>query len=195
MPETHVPLRPAGAGETTTATRPPWSARAPRQQPLRLWRWRELPVRAARLPVGVTPTAPSGTLCEGFPGRAVPDVPALGMPDTRYLIGQTQTFPDCPGGAPQLLRRVSRWWDESIMPNRCRDHGTVGPESRLSAWLCQSILSTVVLFRTMMSDPLRPPSRVRTLTITLTVAHRTSFVPSMITPNHRRNTQARAGIT
>jgi subtilase family serine protease len=51
---------------------------------------------------GVTPTAPSGTQCEGFAGRAVPDIAALGDPQTGYLVGQTQTFPaTCkgPGGA------------------------------------------------------------------------------------------------
>jgi subtilase family serine protease len=46
------------------------------------------------------PAAGAGTQCVGFPGRGVPDVAALGMPETGYLIGQTQTFPDCPGGAP-----------------------------------------------------------------------------------------------
>jgi subtilase family serine protease len=46
------------------------------------------------------PTAGAGTQCEGFAGRGVPDVAALGMPTTGYIVGQTQTFPDCPGGAP-----------------------------------------------------------------------------------------------
>ena len=46
------------------------------------------------------PAAGAGTQCEGFAGRGVPDVAALGMPETGYLVGQTQTFPDCPGGAP-----------------------------------------------------------------------------------------------
>ncbi len=46
------------------------------------------------------PSAGPYTLCNGFPGRAVPDVAALAMPETGYLVGQTQTFPDCPGGAP-----------------------------------------------------------------------------------------------
>ena len=40
------------------------------------------------------PTAGAGTLCEGFAGRGVPDVAALGMPTTGILVGQTQTFPD-----------------------------------------------------------------------------------------------------
>jgi subtilase family serine protease len=46
------------------------------------------------------PAAGAGTLCEGFAGRGVPDVAALGMPTTGFIVGQTQTFPDCPGGAP-----------------------------------------------------------------------------------------------
>jgi subtilase family serine protease len=40
------------------------------------------------------PAAGAGTLCEGFAGRGVPDVAALGMPTTGYIVGQTQTFPD-----------------------------------------------------------------------------------------------------
>jgi subtilase family serine protease len=40
------------------------------------------------------PTAGAGTQCEGFAGRGVPDVAALGMPTTGYIVGQTQTFPD-----------------------------------------------------------------------------------------------------
>jgi len=53
---------------------------------------------------GVVPiaagTAGPTTQCEGFVGRAVPDVAALAAIQTGYLVGQTQTFPDCPGGAP-----------------------------------------------------------------------------------------------
>jgi subtilase family serine protease len=40
------------------------------------------------------PAAGAGTLCEGFAGRGVPDVAALGMPTTGYIVGQTQTFPN-----------------------------------------------------------------------------------------------------
>ena len=40
------------------------------------------------------PTAGAGTLCEGFAGRGVPDVAALGMPTAGYIVGQTQTFPE-----------------------------------------------------------------------------------------------------
>ena len=46
------------------------------------------------------PAAGNGTQCVGFAGRGVPDVAALGMPTTGFIVGQTQTFPDCPGGAP-----------------------------------------------------------------------------------------------
>jgi subtilase family serine protease len=42
----------------------------------------------------VVPTAGAGIQCEGFAGRGVPDVAALGMPTTGYIVGQTQTFPD-----------------------------------------------------------------------------------------------------
>ena len=49
---------------------------------------------------GLTITAGPTTQCNGFAGRAIPDVAALGMPTTGYIVGQTQTFPDCPGGAP-----------------------------------------------------------------------------------------------
>jgi subtilase family serine protease len=47
--------------------------------------------------VGVVPDAVSthgGRLCGSFKGRAVPDVSALGDPNTGMLVGQTQTFPD-----------------------------------------------------------------------------------------------------
>jgi subtilase family serine protease len=48
----------------------------------------------------VTITAGPTTQCEGFAGRAVPDVAALANIQTGFLVGQTQTFPDCAGGAP-----------------------------------------------------------------------------------------------
>jgi subtilase family serine protease len=48
----------------------------------------------------LTVTAGPTTQCEGFAGRAVPDVAALAAIQTGFLVGQTQTFPDCPGGAP-----------------------------------------------------------------------------------------------
>jgi subtilase family serine protease len=40
------------------------------------------------------PAAGAGTQCEGFVGRGVPDVAALGMPTTGFIVGQTQTFPE-----------------------------------------------------------------------------------------------------
>jgi subtilase family serine protease len=40
----------------------------------------------------LTITAGSRTLCSGFAGRAVPDISALGDPNTGFLIGQTQQF-------------------------------------------------------------------------------------------------------
>jgi subtilase family serine protease len=43
---------------------------------------------------GLTITAGPTTLCNGFAGRAIPDVAALGMPTTGYIVGQTQTFPN-----------------------------------------------------------------------------------------------------
>jgi subtilase family serine protease len=39
-------------------------------------------------------TAPATSLCPGFLGRAVPDVAGVADPNTGYLVGQTQTFPD-----------------------------------------------------------------------------------------------------
>src|SRR6266545_994549 len=42
----------------------------------------------------LTATAGSKTLCSGFAGRAVPDIAAFGDPNTGYLIGQTQRFPN-----------------------------------------------------------------------------------------------------
>jgi subtilase family serine protease len=46
----------------------------------------------------LTVTADPLTQCSGFAGRAVPDVAAVGDPNTGYLIGQTQTFfSDCNG--------------------------------------------------------------------------------------------------
>jgi subtilase family serine protease len=42
----------------------------------------------------LTATAGSKTLCSGFAGRAVPDIAAFGDPNTGYLIGQTQSFPN-----------------------------------------------------------------------------------------------------
>jgi subtilase family serine protease len=42
----------------------------------------------------LTATAGSQTLCPGNAGRAVPDIAAFGDPNTGYLIGQTQTFPN-----------------------------------------------------------------------------------------------------
>src|SRR5438552_7180069 len=42
----------------------------------------------------LTVTADPATQCSGFAGRAVPDVAALGDPNTGYLVGQTQTFPN-----------------------------------------------------------------------------------------------------
>jgi subtilase family serine protease len=50
----------------------------------------------------LTITAASTSQCSGFAGRAVPDVAAVGDPNSGYLIGQTQTFPrtcNGPGGA------------------------------------------------------------------------------------------------
>jgi subtilase family serine protease len=47
----------------------------------------------------LTVTAGPTTQCNGFAGRAVPDVAALAAIQTGFLVGQTQTFPDCPGGA------------------------------------------------------------------------------------------------
>src|SRR6266403_1179756 len=41
----------------------------------------------------VTITAGSGTQCNGFAGRGVPDIAALADAQTGYLVGQTQTFP------------------------------------------------------------------------------------------------------
>lgn len=43
---------------------------------------------------GVTLTAPSGGLCPGNPGRAIPDVAADADPNTGYTIGMTQVWPD-----------------------------------------------------------------------------------------------------
>jgi subtilase family serine protease len=46
-------------------------------------------------------TAGPNSLCPGFAGRAVPDIAAIGDPNTGYLVGQTQTFPAtsvAPGG-------------------------------------------------------------------------------------------------
>jgi subtilase family serine protease len=45
---------------------------------------------------GVSRTAPSGSLCPGFNGRAVPDVGAIADPNTGYLMGMTQSFPGGP---------------------------------------------------------------------------------------------------
>src|SRR5439155_1646624 len=42
--------------------------------------------------VGIVPSTVFSA--QGRTGRAVPDVAALGDPNTGYLIGQTQTFPD-----------------------------------------------------------------------------------------------------
>jgi subtilase family serine protease len=52
---------------------------------------------------GVSRTAPSGSLCPGFKGRALPDIAAFGDPNTGYLIGQTQSFP---GGAAYSEYRI-----------------------------------------------------------------------------------------
>jgi len=41
----------------------------------------------------LTVTADPLTQCSGFAGRAVPDVAAVGDPNSGYLVGQTQTFP------------------------------------------------------------------------------------------------------
>jgi subtilase family serine protease len=43
---------------------------------------------------GLTATAGSQTLCPGHAGRAIPDISAFGDPNTGYLIGQTQRFPN-----------------------------------------------------------------------------------------------------
>jgi subtilase family serine protease len=44
---------------------------------------------------GVTATGLAGVFAtQGRTGRAVPDIAAIGDPNTGYLIGQTQTFPD-----------------------------------------------------------------------------------------------------
>jgi hypothetical protein len=42
----------------------------------------------------VTIAAGPTTQCNGFAGRAVPDVAALANIQTGFLVGQTQTFPD-----------------------------------------------------------------------------------------------------
>jgi len=55
--------------------------------------------QSAVVPIAAGTAGPT-TQCEGFVGRAVPDVAALAAIQTGLLIGQTQTFPDCPGGAP-----------------------------------------------------------------------------------------------
>jgi len=47
----------------------------------------------------LTITAGATTQCDGFAGRAVPDIAALADAQTGYLVGQTQTFPKtCTGG-------------------------------------------------------------------------------------------------
>src|SRR5229473_1521033 len=52
-------------------------------------------VSAASSPSPATRRASLGTMFfRRRVGRAVPDVGALGDPNTGYLIGQTQTFPD-----------------------------------------------------------------------------------------------------
>lgn len=43
---------------------------------------------------GESITAQATSLCPGHLGRAVPDVSAIADPNTGYLVGQTQTFPD-----------------------------------------------------------------------------------------------------
>jgi subtilase family serine protease len=45
----------------------------------------------------VTITAGPTTQCNGFAGRAVPDIAALADAQTGYLVGQTQTFQSCHG--------------------------------------------------------------------------------------------------
>ena len=52
-----------------------------------------------------------------FSGRAIPDVAALGDPQTGLLVGETQTFPD------DLLRRVPRRRDEPLEPDLRGAHG------------------------------------------------------------------------
>src|SRR6266403_5608780 len=51
--------------------------------------------QSALVPIAAATAGPT-TQCEGFVGRAVPDVAALAAIQTGLLIGQTQTFPDCP---------------------------------------------------------------------------------------------------
>src|SRR5947207_3108081 len=51
----------------------------------------------------LTVTAGPTTQCEGFAGRAVPEFSALAAIQTGFLVGQTQTFPDCPGGDPAAM--------------------------------------------------------------------------------------------
>ena len=43
---------------------------------------------------GVVPSSISNYLGTGTPGRAVPDIAAIGDPQTGFLVGQSQTFPD-----------------------------------------------------------------------------------------------------
>jgi len=43
---------------------------------------------------GVVPSSISNYFATGTPGRAVPDIAAIGDPQTGFLVGQTQTFPD-----------------------------------------------------------------------------------------------------
>jgi subtilase family serine protease len=43
---------------------------------------------------GITATAPAHSACQGNPGRAVPDISAFGDPNTGFVMGMTETFPD-----------------------------------------------------------------------------------------------------
>ena len=74
--------KPAGARATTTATRR-HSACTPYRVAVRCRRRRELIF-----------AKPSYQSASPATGRAVPDVAALGDPQTGLLVGQTQTFPD-----------------------------------------------------------------------------------------------------
>ena len=62
--------------------------------PLRRWRRHEPAVRPAVLPEGRRPGRRSPTTSARAPHRAVPDVAMVGDPNTGFLVGQSQTFPD-----------------------------------------------------------------------------------------------------
>ena len=90
-------------------------------------------------------------------GRGVPDVAAVGDPNTGFLVGQTQTFPD-----GVLLRRVPHRRHEPLVAALRGPDGARRSEGRASSTALRTPPSTRIRRRSRTCSRSRQPSRAAT---------------------------------